>query len=383
MDRTSDRDGRALILSMRGVADLVGYCALYEFEDTVVELMGADLTTPAAQWDVELSRRIYKLTRYATGSRRFAAAVTPRRSVPLSRDYELFLAVFNHPHELFALNAIDAWRRRSRFAACYLCEAWEAQLPVYLLELLEAFDHIFVGVNSSVDAVTRLCGRPVSYLPMGVDTLRFLPPRNARRSIDVCGIGRRSERTHSALLEMARRNGLFYFYDTMQSRPRGKLTQQLTFRVTDAREHRELFANILKRSRYFIANRAWADKPGLTRGVEEIAARFYEGAAAGAILLGEPPETADFQDQFGWADSVIKIPFHAPEISAVIRELDGDAPRRRRIRRDNVVNSLLRHDWVYRLGSVLQVADMPAPEPVVRRLAQLSSLAEETRSSEA
>src|SRR5262245_1876983 len=200
MDHSAHRDGSVLILSMRGMADLVGYCALYEFEDATVDLMDADLAMPARLWHVEFSRRIYKVTRYAMGSSRLAAAVTPRGSLRLDQDYELFLAVFNHPHELFALNEVHDWRRHARFAACYLCEAWEAQLPTYLIELLRGFDHIFVGVNSSVEAVARLCGRPVSYLPMGVDTLRFLPRSNETRSIDVCGIGRRSERTHAAVL---------------------------------------------------------------------------------------------------------------------------------------------------------------------------------------
>src|SRR5262249_59265310 len=126
----------------------------------------------------------------------------------LDRDHELFLAVFNRPHELFNLHALAIWRERSRFAACYICEAWDSNLPEYLLELLARFDHVFLGVDGACEAVGRLTGRPCTYLPMGADTLRFLPPGpGAPRGIDVCGIGRRSAAAHRAPLDWAARTG--------------------------------------------------------------------------------------------------------------------------------------------------------------------------------
>jgi glycosyl transferase family 1 len=378
-DPVPGRSGRILLLSMRQVANLVGYCALYEFEDVVADLMGAEIAGPTSLDSLEFSRRVYKLVRYLSRSARVAGLLRPRMGeLALSGDCDLFFPVFNHAHELFALHAFRGWRDRSRFAACYIGEAWDHQLPVYLLELLKDFDHVFVGVKSSADAVARICGRPCTFLPMGVDALEFCPhPAAPARLIDVCGIGRRSPVTHEALLDFARRTGRFYYYDTLQSMPRGKLAKQLTFRVSNAREHRMLLANILKRSRYFIANRAWVDAPGVTRGRDEIAARFYEGAAGGAILLGEPPDNEDFRTQFGWTDSVIRMPFDAPHVAEVIAELDADPARSARIRQDNVVNALLRHDWVYRLRQVLEVAGLAPSKRVLGREAHLAALAKE------
>ena len=140
-----------------------------------------------------------------------------------------------------------------------------------------------------------------------------------------------------------------------------------------------LLAGLLKRSRYFIANRAWADQPSLTRGKDEIAARFYEGAAAGTIMVGEPPDSDDFRSQFGWNDSVIRIPFNDPRVAEVIAELDGDAARSSRIRKDAVVNSLLHHDWVYRLRTVLEIAGLQPTERVLNREALLRKTAEAIR----
>lgn len=375
-----DREGRLLVLSMRRLADLVGYCPIYEFEDLVCELAGAAMTLPAGLSRLELSRRAYRATRTLTGSRRLASIVARPRRTPVDGHYDLFLAFFNHPHELYALSSVEGWRRRSGFAACYLGEAWEHLLPVYLLELLREFDHVFVGVRGATGPIARITGRPCSYLPMGVDAVRFCPyPRPSARTIDVCSIGRRSPVTHRALLELARRDGLFYYYDTIRSSPLDGVPAQVTFRVSDHVEHRLLLASLLKRSRFFIVNRAWADEPARTRGGDEIAARFYEGAAAGAVLLGTAPESDDFQSQFGWPDSVVPMPFDAAHVGDTIAGLADDPARCARIRRENVANTLLRHDWVYRLRTILETAGVPVPARVAAREQALAALAAEAR----
>jgi hypothetical protein len=212
---------------------------------------------------------------------------------------------------------------------------------------------------------------------MGVDALRFAPvSASAERSIDVCGIGRRSDVTHAALMEFARRDGRFYYYDTMR-RSGGARSggAAVTFGVIDAKEHRLLLANLLKRSKYFIANRAWADSPGLTRGKDEIACRFYEGAAAGAVMLGEPPDTDDFRTEFDWPDAVVRTPFNAPDIADTIRALDRDTTRTLRIRTNGVGNALRRHDWSERLTKLLSVAGFPPTPALKARAAELEATA--------
>jgi hypothetical protein len=370
------KDSRALILSMRSVADVVGYCALYEFEDIIADLTASDLGKVEDFDGIELSRKVYRAARILSGSPRLVEFARPKRSLRLSKTYDLFLPVFNHPHELYALSAIRDWRDRCRIAACYLCEAWDTRLPVYLIELLKNFDHVFVGVHGSVDAVAKICGRPCTYLPMGVDALAFCPyPNPPFRSIDVCGIGRRSPVTHQALLDFAQKQSLFYYYDTTQTTSGRGAAKAVSFRVTNHREHRMLFANLLKRSRYFIANRAWADQPNVTRGRGEIAARFYEGAASGAIMLGDPPDGDDFRRQFGWTDSVVRTPFHAPQIADVITELDADPARSAGIRRDSIVNALHLLDWAYRLRTVLETVGLPPTDRLLAREATLRALA--------
>jgi hypothetical protein len=372
----SRRDSNVLLLSLRNVEDVVAYCAQYEFEDVISSVAQTDMASPEKLEGVELSRKAYKLLRYLSGSRRLAGALVRPLAAPLlDKDYDLFLPVFSHPHQLFALSCIPEWRKRCRKAACFIVEAWDNLLPGYLLELLSEFDHVFIAAQHVIGTVSKMIGRPCTYMPQGVDTLRFCPwPEPPPRSIDVCNIGRRSPVTHEKLLERARQGRIFYYYDTIKS-----AAKQVTFHVSSGAEHRFLLASLLKRSRYFIANRARANQPEVTRGQDEIAGRFFEGAAAGAIVLGDPPNTDEFRARFDWPDAVIPMPFDAPEVVKRIEELDADPVRQERIRKENAANALLRHDWVHRLRTILDAVGVAPPARMLAREARLASLAAEVR----
>src|SRR2546428_7546385 len=75
------RVGNVLLLSMRRVQDLVAFSLQYEFEDVVAEVTGADRADVGDFDSLELSRRVYKLARFATRSRRGAPALAPPPSI--------------------------------------------------------------------------------------------------------------------------------------------------------------------------------------------------------------------------------------------------------------------------------------------------------------
>ena len=291
--------GNVLLLSERLVADLVAYCLAYEFEDTFAAVTGAKRIDATNRPALEFSRRAYKLLRLASGSPRLARRLAPypRSQVVLDRDFELFFPIFSHTFELYSLATIPNWRQRCRKAACFITEAGSDLLPEYLLELLSAFDHIFLGCRNSVQNVARVTGRPCTYLPLAVDVLRFAPASlDQPRSIHICNIGRRSTVTHQALLEEAERQRIFYYYDTVAAS--GEDLKDRTFRVDNPTEHRRMLATILKHSCYYIANRGYVNKPERMGGRDQISSRFYEGVAAGTVMIGEAPRTEEFRCQF-------------------------------------------------------------------------------------
>ncbi len=368
-----------LLLSWRRVADLAAFCLAYEFEDifaAVTDVQRIDVTDLSA---LEFSRRAYKLARLASGSPRLARQLAPypRNKVVLERDFELFFPVFSHAHELYSLATIPNWRQRCRKAACFITEVWSHMLPEYLLELLAAFDHIFIGNHHSVKDVARIAGRPCTYLPLAVDVLRFAPIScDQPRPIEVCNLGRRSPVTHQALLRDAERRQSFYYYDTVAAS--GADLKDRTFHVDSPQEHRRMLATLLKHSCYYIANRSYANKPEFTEGHDEISARFYEGAAAGTVMIGEAPRTEEFKQQFDWSGAVIHMPFDSPDVSCILADLNGDPERLRAVRRNNVREAAQRHDWLHRIQVVFDTLGLePTGEMRARakRLKQVASQA--------
>lgn len=179
-------------------------------------------------------------------------------------------------------------------------------------------------------------------------------------------MGRRGPATHAAAIEHARKKpGFMYLYDSVLPG---------TF-VDSATEHRELTANLIQRSRYFIANRAKADMPDQNENQQEYGPRFFEGAGAGAVLIGEPPKCQAFDEAFDWADAIIPLEFDSTDIVALIQELDHQPERIAKAREANVVNTLRRHDWVHRWLHILRTLGLPTTEGAKERCAELESRA--------
>jgi hypothetical protein len=371
--------GKVLLLSQRRIADLAAFCLAYEFEDTFAAVTDAQRIDASDLPALEFSRRAYKLARLASGSPGLARQLAPypRNKVVLERDFELFFPVFSHAYELYSLATIPNWRQRCHKAACFITEVWSDRLPQYLFELLSAFDHVFVGFRHSVDDVARVTGRPCTYLPLAVDVPRFAPASDDQsRLIEVCNIGRRSSVTHQALLDDAERRQCFYYYDTVAAS--GADLKNRTFRVDSPHEHRRMLASLLKHSRYYIANRSYVNKPEFAVGRDEISARFYEGAAAGTVMIGEAPRTEEFKRQFNWPDAVIHVPFDSPGIGDILANLNGDPERLRAVRRNNVCEAARRHDWLHRIQVVFDTLGLTPTEKMQARAELLEQIASQT-----
>ena len=100
-------------------------------------------------------------------------------------------------------------------------------------------------------------------------------------------------------------------------------------------------------------------------------------AVATACMIGEAPRTEEFKRQFDWADAVIHLPFDSPDVGRILTDLDSDPERLRAVRRSNVRQAALRHDWLYRIQVVFDVLGL-APTDGMRaraqRLDQIASL---------
>ena len=363
---------RICVFSQRNLQRLLSACGDYEFEDLLCELDNVDILTPQPFHGFETIRRISnQLTR-----RTSIGCLNPGvKKQKIDKNYEFFFAKFLLQTDLLSLNALKKWKEHCRVAICWLAEVWSDDVAKWkgYANILSQFDYIILSCSSSVQPMQDLIKRPCLYVPPGIDAIKFCPyPNPPLRSVDVYSIGRNSQVTHKALLKMVEQQGIFYVYDT------------ITRKETEShREHRSLIANIAKRSRYFLVNPAKIDRPFETGKQSEIGFRYFEGAAAGTVMIGEHPETEIFREHFGWPDSVIRTPFDSPDIAEILADLDSQPDRIANARKNNIIQSLLRHDWAYRWNTILNVAGLKPSTALTDRLKYLKNLAEDIKSASA
>src|SRR5579871_3432865 len=92
-------------------------------------------------------------------------------------------------------------------------------------------------------------------------------------------------------------------------------------------------------------------------------------------MLGEAPDNTEFARMFDWPDPVMHVPYNSADLDTTIRAIEKQPAIQDQMRRNNVRNSLLRHDWVYRWETILQTAGLQPLPPVAERKEKLRSLA--------
>jgi hypothetical protein len=344
----------------------------YEFEDVICEVDDVELIAPIPDHRLNLRQRLsnrylsphISLIPYETGI---------KNVIRVEQEYEMFFTTIEFLADLVMLDVIKKWRKRCKICVCFLTEIWAQNIRKRpdLIKVLSKFDYIFVVCTASVKPLKQEIQRPCFSILAGIDTIRFCPyPNPVSRSIDVYGMGRYIETAHKQLKELANAGKIFYLFDAYDRQDPTK-----DWLAKDHREHRCLTSNLTKRSRYFIVNPAKMDQAWETGGQVEIGYRFFEGAAAGTVMIGQHPETELFYQNFDWPDAVIPIPDDGTQIAEFLAKLDAQPERLEKARRNNVINSLLRHDWVYRWREILETVGLE-PKPALHdRVKRLKNIA--------
>jgi hypothetical protein len=364
---------RICMPTARGFKKKAFYCAQYEAQDVLLGVDDVDLIHLEPGRGYKFKEAWQRRLLFHDVTRQLIFANPGLHKVRLTGQYDLFLVMCQMDHDFLNISAIDGWQDHCRTSVCWIQEMWAAHIPLskYWIHSLRRFDHVFVSARGTVDALSDAIGRPCRWLPDAVDTLRFTPyPNPPARVIDVYSIGRRREEIHRALIKAAQRTELFYVYDTFG----GSMSDVLNYR-----EHRDFFSNMAKRSRFFVVDPAKEGRSEETGGQVEIGARYYEGASAGAVMIGHAPECDAFQELFPWQDAVISVQGDGSDIIKVLSNLEDQPERISAISRRNAAEALLRHDWAYRWKEILRVAGIePSPrmklrERRLRDLAELSN----------
>jgi len=377
---------RILIASDFNIGDRAHFALSHEFCRIIGEVDDADLVSPGV--DNYIQRYVGSIlpahdnhnvqrdfNRLVNGVRKGLGLKNrpSMQAVDIKEMYDVFVFVAWSPQSLVELSRLKNWRQHCKIAVVYLFELWSRTLEAdsRYLRLLDQFDHVFLLHSAAVPHLPRYTAAPCSFLPTAVDCMIAAPyPDQPARVIDVYSIGNRAPALHRQLITMARHRDFFYVYDSLSS---------TDSRVKEWSEHRLLLANTIKRSRYFIAfNPATLSnqKAAKVSGEQVLPSRLFEGAAGGAVILGTAPQCAEFDQYFDWPDAVIEVSPEAPDIAAVIDDLDAQTHRIETVRHTNAVQCLLRHDWVYRWETILSTIGIDPLPQLQQRKARLGELAD-------
>jgi hypothetical protein len=364
------RRPRICLPSTRRFSRLAFQCAHLEAQDVLTQVDDVDLIGLEAEPSFQRRQHWIRRLMYRDVSRQLAFLNPGLKRVRLTRDYDLLVVMCQTYWDFLNVNAIDGWKDHVKTSVCWIDELYAASLPSYKywLPSLSRFDHVVLGMQGTVAPLSDAIGRRCHYVPAGVDAMRFSPyPEPPERVIDVYSVGRRWNGIHQALLKQAARNGIFYIYDTLQS---GE--SQATSHV----QHRDLYANTAKRSRFFMVAPGKVDVPQETRGQIEVGFRYYEGSAAGSVMLGQAPDCQPFREMFDWPDAVVEIRPDGSDVADVLSSLKAQPERIREIGRRNAQNALRRHDWTYRWKRILEIAGLQPAAGMQTREKTLKELAE-------
>lgn len=141
-------------------------------------------------------------------------------------------------------------------------------------------------------------------------------------------------------------------------------------------EHRELPAHSLQRSNFATMYTASdnEDRRAITGGEEALSTRYFRAAAAGVVMLGSAPRTADFDDSFSWLDAVMPMPPNEADVENTPDDVTADTERPMAVLDASDVMSLRRDDWVRPWHEIFDVVGVPATPATAERQNRLERL---------
>ena len=274
-------------------------------EEEIVRQTGAErLVASNSPLGRKLNRSLAHGTRYG-GFRRFL----PRRPLTLPAGAEVVWHVLMGP-ENYYLDRFQGWRGKAKHVV-YLFDTLPGQMD--LIRRLFSGREWDVCVTSFDDAVPGLeqaTGRTWHHADQAVSLDYFPPVPAAEKVVHFSSYGRRHPRVHEATLRFCEANGLYYDFTTHDRN--GPTADPLTL------FHQ--FGWHLSHSLFTFCWPVEVTNPSRAGELSPITCRWFEAAAAGAVVLGQPPLNPHFRAFFG-DDSVVQINPEAG-VSAIVNRLE-------------------------------------------------------------
>lgn len=282
--------------------------------------------------------------------------------LPQGQGPNLLLVVGLLPEFLFSIQTLEPLLSQFDLRLAYLMDSFA---PNWLTpSLLPQFDHLFV-MSSELEQALKPLGVSTSFLPLAINTASF-QFQLAPRWIDVIGYGRNNPAVHQQLQSQFNQatSSRLYFHSTFSQ---GE--------VFDQREHDQLMAKLLSQSKISLCfeasdvRRFWGSSPLLYR--------WLEAWAAGCTVVGKKPFGAGVAELMDWPNSAIDLPEAAADWLPFLKALLDDPVILAQNAQRNRQQCLLRHDWRYRIKTLLETVDLPVPDLIKAQITELQQQATE------
>ena len=268
----------------------------------------------------------------------------------------VLLVIGLKPRFLLSIFALKHLLDQFDVRVAYLLDGFEPDRMNH--QALPKLDHLFVISPSLAKEVQQLHDIKVSFLPLATNTFP-LSEYPSQRSIDILSYGRTDKQTHALLQQFNHPDSQrLYMHSTFSGSE-----------VYNVRDHVALLKRLLERSKISLCFEG--GQLERFRGRSPLLYRWFEGWAAGCVIVGKKPLDSGVETLMGWQDSTLGIPDHPDEVIPFFEALLQDETRLEEISRRNYVECRLRHDWRYRLRDMLEKLHLPLPAPLVEQIEQL------------
>lgn len=359
------------VLSQRALHSSVSLDPLIELEDLLVQTCDGQVLVPTArgvtQWVHEHPRYgaqlLNKIVRRTIGPYK----LLDDSFQSLDKRNVLFIIGIGGG-DLTILSSIPRWRQYFDVVVAYIFDAWGVDnYPKYTRHI----DHLFVPMPEIITSLQEYFGIPVSLLPFGADVLTH-GSRELNRPFDLISYGRIPQLYQRAFAKKFNQPGSGRIYYRSTPRP-VEVFPKTPYEDRRDQEDQMLLFKILRRTKLALAFDTMY--PGMREfPYPFVTLRWFQCGAAGCVIIGKRPTTPLADKLLDWEDATIELPDDPQESVEFVEELLQDTARLNSIHKRNYFETLARHDWRFRIKSMLEQLDIPLPKRLVDELSQLKSL---------
>lgn len=278
---------------------------------------------------------------------------------PLAKEYDLLYVQCMFIWDLQYISHIPDWRGKVKKSVIYITELFlsDIERKPEALEVLKRFDTILISYSKSVEALQKHTGVQTIFCTSGIDALKSAPgPNTFRRGVELHSLGRCNPVFFREFQKLVDHHDWAYLYNTVHLST-----------LDDYSANRKYLSDILKRTLFFEVNPAKFDGVVESKHQHEFGYRYFEGIAAGCILVGLENRNPNFKKVFPWEDVLIELPTKANEIVPFLLDLYARKDRLHQISRANTRGALLYHDFAYRWERTLKAVGLKPTGKLLQR----------------